>query len=184
MSKKERRITDLQFKIGIAVIVLLIIGLFYFGFLEDRLIVKEGDPGEQLLVKDHLSYKTEFCANRLTELAHEVHFLEEKIETEREILGEEQILKEEEQTIIQIEQRELQEVKEEFEKYESMCNQFDENVTDEFCVIFLQEAKDHFELTQKNADESTGLKHVEITIKNLRNAHRIYKGMQEVCNNK
>jgi len=183
MSKKKRQITDLQFKVSLVIVVLLVFVVFYFAFVEDRFTVSEENLGEQPLIKDHLTYKTEFCANRLTELAHEVHFLEREIKSEKDILGDEALVKEQEQKVIQIEQRELQEVKAEFESYESKCDQFDENPTTEICATFLQEAKDHLNIAQKNADESTGLEHFEITIKELRNAHRIYEGMQEVCVN-
>jgi len=182
MSKK-RQITDLQFKAGLVIVVLLVFALFYFAFVQDRFTVKEDGVGQEPLIKDHLSYETEFCANRLTELAHEVHFLEKEIKSEKEILGEEELVQEQEQKVIQIEQRELQEVKTEFENYESMCDQFDVNPTTELCATFLQEAKDHLDVAQKNADKSTGVEHIGIVIKELRNAHRIYEGMEEVCAN-
>ena len=182
MSKKKRQITDLQFKAGILVAILLIVGLFYFAFIQERFVVKQDNLEEALLVKDHLSYETEFCANKLTELTHEAHFLQ-KISTEKTVLGEELVPKQDAEVII-IEQRELQEINEEFNSYKLMCDQFDENPTAELCTIFLEDAKSYFELAQKNADETTGIEHFEILIKELRNSKRIYEGLQEVCVNK
>jgi len=182
MSKKERRITDFQFKAGI--VILLIVGLFYFGFMQERFIVSADNLDEALLVKDHLSYKTEFCANRLTELSHEIYFLQKTISKEELVLGEEKILQEQEQEVLVIEQRELQDVNAEFNSYKLMCDQFDESPTEEFCIAFLEEAKTSLELSQKNADSTTGLEHLGIVVKDLRNAHRIYEGLQEVCNEK
>lgn len=92
MSKK-RQITDFQFKTGLVIIVLLITTLFYFAFVQERFTVQEEAVTQKPLIKDHLSYETEFYANRLTELAHEVHFLERGVSSEKEVLGEEELMK-------------------------------------------------------------------------------------------
>ncbi len=183
MSKKKRQITNLQFKITIGIFLFLIIALFYLGFIENRFMVKEDWVGQELLTKDHLSYDTEFCANKLTQLVHEFHFLDMDIKSEKAQLGTEELLKEQEKEVIQIEQRELNEVKEEFYDYVKLCDEFDNNPTFEICDVFLQEAKDDLDVAQKNADESTGIKHIKITIKSLRNANRIYKGLKVACSN-
>ncbi|PIN87415.1 hypothetical protein COV12_04145 [Candidatus Woesearchaeota archaeon CG10_big_fil_rev_8_21_14_0_10_32_24] len=183
MLKKKRQITDFQFKLGLTILILLIIIIFYFVFVAERFTIKEDSIGQEPLLEKQISYNTEFCANRLTELAHEIHFLEKEIISEKEILGAEGLVKDQEQKVITIEQRELQEVKDEFEKYKSICDQFDENPTSEICVTFLQEAKDKLDIAQKNVDESTGLKHIEITLKELRNTKRIYEGMNNICDN-
>jgi len=45
----------------------------------------------------------------------------------------------------------------------------------------LQEAKKDLDVAQRSAEQSTGLEHIEVVIKDLRNANRIYKGLQEYC---
>jgi len=181
MSKKKRQITDLQFKAGILIIIVLIMALFYFAFMQERFAVRENSIGQEPLIKNHLDYETEFCANRLTRLVNEIHFLQKETKTEENILGEEVILQEQETKGITTEQRELQEVNVEFETYKAMCDQFDENPTAELCTAFLQEAKDYYEVAQKNAEDTIGLQHVEILIKDLREAKRIYAELQDVC---
>jgi len=121
MSKKKRQITDFQFKVGLVVGTLLVVALLYFAFIQDRFTVREDGIGQEPLIKDHLSYETEFCANRLTELAHEVHFLEKEITSEKEMLGEEELIQKQEEKVITNEQWELQEIKDEFEVYTSKC---------------------------------------------------------------
>lgn len=39
--------------------ILLIVALFYFAVLQDRFMMHEDFVGEEPLIKDHLSYKTE-----------------------------------------------------------------------------------------------------------------------------
>jgi hypothetical protein len=182
VSKKKIELTDLQFGFSILVIILLIIGLVYFAVLQDRFKVIEGGIGQDSFIKDNLDYNTEFCANRLTELAHEAHFLQKDINSKEEILGQEELVLSQEQDVIQIEQRELKEIQNEFEKYINLCDEFDKKPTKKTCTIFLQESNAKLDLAQKSADQTTGIEHFEIILKNLRNANRIYDGLQNICN--
>lgn len=152
MVKKSRKITETQFKLGIAVAVVLFIGLFYYAITSDRLQVHESDflLGEDTLTKQPLSYKTEFCANRLSNLAHEIHFFEGDIAKETEIIKKEGTILNKEETIIELEQVELSELKSQFEKYKKSCDEFDENPTTELCNKFLEEAKQNLDLSPKD----------------------------------
>lgn len=167
MAKSFRQITETQFKIGIAVIIILFIGLLYYAVIEDRLQVRESDVlfVEDSLIKNQpLVYKTEFCANKLSNLAHEIHFFERDIKEETELIKRESTILDKEQKVLEIEQEELNELKSEFEKYKKLCDEFDQKPTKDLCNQFLKEAKQGLESAPED-----------------KKAARIYKNLLKEC---
>ena len=146
MAKDFRQITETQFKIGIAVIIILFIGLLYYAVIEDRFRVSESDVPfvEDSLIKNQpLVYKTEFCAKKLSNLAHEVHFFERDIKEGTELIKKGSTILDKEQKVLEIEQEELSELKSEFENHKKLCDEFDQKPTIELCNQFLKEAKNN-----------------------------------------
>ena len=187
MSKKIKQITETQFRMGIAIIIILFVVLFYYAVLHDRLQVRESDRflENRIISPDHpLSYETEFCASKLTNLAHEIHFIGQEVEQQKNLVEIDDPIEEGEKKIIKIEQREITEVKAEFERYKDMCDQFDINPTKELCNQFLDEANNKLELVRENAEalKSKGiLDQIQIQLYDLRKADRIYENLQVKC---
>ena len=181
MVKERKHITKTQFWIGVIVIAIIILALFYYADLYDRLTVQEESFVENPIISpDHpLRYQTEFCASKLTDLAHEIHFLEKDIKEEEEIFESE--IKVSPEEVIIIEQRELTVIKEEFDEYKSLCDQFDKQPTDQLCNQFLEEAKHNLELAQENAQLADSKGVLESSLHDLRKAKRIYVNLQQMC---
>lgn len=184
MAKKIKQITKTQFSMGVTIVIILAIGLLYFGAIEDRFRVKEMDGFVEnpIISPNHpLIYKTEFCASRLTDLAHEIHFIEQNIEEENALFKEELV---EGGNVIAIEQRELDVIQAEFDEYKGLCNQFDQEPTLGLCSQFLEEARHQLELVQENTKtaESKGIiEQLDISSRALRKAKRIYEGLNIKC---
>ncbi len=185
MAKKRRRVTDFHFNMGLIVIIIAIIILIYFITINNERFIVHDEPysGTQIIPPDdYLSYKTEFCANKITQLIHEIHFLEKDMTLQKKILQGDEIISKEEGKIIEVEQREIKEVKQEIEEYKELCKQFDEQPTLQLCNQFLQEARRNFELAQKNAEVARNIiVWAKISMNNLRQAKRIYKELQYEC---
>lgn len=184
---KEESKSGLKFKIGITLAILIFIAVSYFTIKSDRLTVNEGNGFIQdpvLPSNSLITYKTEFCASRLTDLAHELHFLKREVDKQETIIGEDTDILEQEQSVIEIEQREIAEVQDEFDKYTELCTQFDQQPTKELCNLFTNEAQESLDLAQENAldTESKGLAEwIKITLHDLRKAKRIYNDLQTIC---
>jgi hypothetical protein len=175
---------SLKFKISVVVAILLFSALIYFSINYSIHEVHEDTFAETPLISPNqaLEYKTEFCANKLTALIHETHFFEKDISAGEEIKEKDTLIQKEEIEVISLEQRELEEVKEEFESYKLICDDFDEQPTKELCEQFLTEAKADLELAQQNAESSDGvLSWIETSHKNLRRANRIYNELNKTC---
>jgi geranylgeranyl pyrophosphate synthase len=111
-----------------------------------------------------LVYGTEFCANKLSNLAHDIHFIERDIKEEKELMKKESAVAKEEEKVIAIEQEELNKLKSEFQKYKDLCDEFDQNPTEELCSQFLKDAKYDLELLPKDS-----------------RANRIYNNLVKIC---
>lgn len=167
LMKKKKQITEKQFKKGLFILVIVIIFIFYMANIEERYMVSKDLPSKNH--KDHLKYKTEFCANKLTELAHEIEFL--KGETA-------QNLDEEFQQKMTIQ---IKNIENEFTSYSMLCNQLDANPDSKICDAFIKEAELDLEVAQAHANQTKGLEHFEIVIKQLGKSSRIYKGLKNYC---
>jgi len=183
---KKKEFTKTQIKIVSFVVVLLFVVLIYFAINYDIHEVQEDSLAETSLISPNqaLEYNTEFCANKLTELIYEVHFFEKDIFVGEEISEKNILVQNEEKEIISIEKRELEEVKEEFENYKRLCDEFDVQPTGELCKQFLAEAKVNLERSQQNLESSDSiLSWMEISHKELRRANRIYNELNDECLN-
>lgn len=184
---KKRGLKGSHFTVGIIGLVVVIIVLFSIVALNRRFAVTEGEgivdnpiiaPGEPL------SYKTEFCANKLTDLAHEIHFLEKDIARQKSIEEELMLLPEMEGEVISIEQREISIIRDEFDEYKGLCDQLDKEPTADLCERFIDEAKQELDLAQENAAElenKSFLERLEPHAHNLRTSQRVYLGLKEHC---
>ena len=90
-------------------------------------------------------------------------------------------LLEEEKMVVQIEQREITDIRTEFDKYLEMCDEFDKNPSSELCSKFLNESKQKLIIAQENAEDSKATDWFKYNIHDIRQAQRIYKGIQEKC---
>jgi hypothetical protein len=187
MVKKIKQITKTQFHLGIVVIILLFIGLLCFSIINNRFRVKEDSTFVKNALtspKHPLSYKTEFCASKLTDLAYEIHFLEKDISEQEQLIEKDGSLLKDERAVIEIEQREMSAVRKEFDEYRILCRQFDESPTPELCGQFLEEAKHYLDLAQENAkaEESKGIIELSLlSFHDLGKSKRIYEGIQTKC---
>ena len=116
---KNIKSKDMMFKIGVIVAVLLFSALIYFSVnYEIHSVQKDFFTDTQFIPPNQaLEYKTEFCANKLTELIQEAHFFEEDISTGEQIISENEQLSNKEEKVISTEEKELTEIKQEFNNY-------------------------------------------------------------------
>jgi hypothetical protein len=167
MIKKIRQIIETKFKIIIVIMTALFVVLLYYGIMHDRFQVHESNgifAENQLIKNQPLVYGTEFCANKLSNLAHDIHFIERDIKEEKELMKKESAVAKEEEKVIAIEQEELNKLKSEFQKYKDLCDEFDQNPTEELCSQFLKDAKYDLELLPKDS-----------------RANRIYNNLVKIC---
>jgi len=171
-------------KIAVVVAILIFSALIYFSINYTIHSVHENSlVGTPFISPDQaLEYQTEFCANKLTELVHEAHFFEKDISVGKEFSEKDNLIQGEESEVIFIEQRELEKVKEEFESYRLLCDEFDEQPTEELCKQFLSESNADLEISQQNVESSKGiLSWIATSHKDLRRSKRIYNELNEMC---
>ncbi|MFQ5621723.1 MAG: hypothetical protein ACE5FT_07880, partial [Candidatus Nanoarchaeia archaeon] len=184
---RAKKLTKKQFNMRLIVSILLVIGLIYFMAVQDIYGVSEdGLFVEHSIIspKHPINYNTEFCAGKLSDLAHEIHFLEEDIGEQEDILRKFGKQIHEELNVIQLEQREKEAIREEFDEYRLLCDQFDKKPTPELCNRFLNESAQHLEVTiesLKALQSRDLLDELELVFHDSRKAIRIYKNLRAVC---
>ncbi len=187
MVKKTKSLNNKKFVLGALAVIVILFALFQFISLTERFDVIESEHfTETHLIPsgEYLSYNTEFCASKLSDLAHEFHFLEKDMAQQEKIKEQLKMLLEMEDEVIEIEQRELSIIREEFDTYKVLCDRFDQRPTAESCNRFIQEAGSELDLAQQNTQAAVDdrfLEKLEQNTQDIRKANRIYEGLQEYC---
>ncbi len=187
MAKKTKSITNNPFTSGLIIVLIIIFILISISEIHKRFAVRESDDFVKnpiITPGTTLAYNTEFCANKLSDLAHEIHFLEKDIKQQEKIEEDLMMLPELEGEVIKIEQREISVIRDEFNTYKKLCDQLDKTPTNELCSRFLQEAKQDLTLAQQNAKALANESFFEKLgphAHNLRKTQRVYSGLQEQC---
>jgi len=183
---KKKPVTTLYFFVFVIIVALVLFIAAYAALTEERYMVKEEHPVDDPILgvklSEQLEYNTEFCANKLTRLITEIHFIESEISGEEEVLSMEKAIEEEEEKVLGLEEVELQELMVDFDLYKIKCEEFTNQPTEEICNDFLPEAERYLSSWQQRADEApTFFAKMKIVIKELRIAKRINNELQDIC---
>lgn len=164
----------------IIILIVVILALIFFGAREEPYLVKDDPLAENRMLEQNLEYSTQFCAQKLNLLLEEIHFIESEITSEEDILVDKTIEQQEEK-VIAIEKRELQEVKDEFNEYKEKCDEFEISRDLETCTQFLEESKRIVDTFQEQVDQKGFFEGMDIRFKDLRIAKNSYAEMKRIC---
>ncbi|MFH1682236.1 MAG: hypothetical protein ABIA37_00415 [Candidatus Woesearchaeota archaeon] len=169
----------------IGIISVIIIGIFYFGAYEDKYSVKESQVVLNKLLEQPLTYNNEFCAKKLTNILTELHFLEQELNKEQELLAKDEAVQAEEPSIIKLEDKEIEEIKAEFDQYRLWCDLFEQNASSELCTLFLDDSANNTRSIQQQIDLTESFwERLNLKMKELSDAKRMDQELKQRCEKK